>query len=186
MFTTDINGRIVTWDRGAVDLFGYRKEDVLGEDASLIFLPEDIKKHAPEQEIAQAMENRIAPDERWHVRKDGSLFWANGLMMVMTDEAGRQIGFVKIVREGTPPSRGWCVGSIFIERGRGGAHSDGQGRRRLGSLRLSLNFRPEELACEPALLDREEVGALPSVAEPMEGSLRLSFNFRLEELACQP
>jgi two-component system, chemotaxis family, CheB/CheR fusion protein len=105
MFTTDINGRIVTWDRGAVDLFGYRKEDVLGEDASLIFLPEDITKHAPEQEIAQAMENRVAPDERWHVRKDGSLFWANGLMMVMTDEAGRQIGFVKIVREGVPPAR---------------------------------------------------------------------------------
>ena len=103
-FTTDLEARIVTWDAGASEVFGYRREDVLGENARFIFTPEDIATHAPEMEIAIATDNRTAPDERWHVRKDGSIFWASGLMMVILDDEGRHVGFVKIVRERTPPS----------------------------------------------------------------------------------
>lgn len=105
-FTTDLKTRIVTWDRGASDLFGYRREDVIGEDARFIFTSEDIRNRAPEFEIASAVANRTAPDERWHVRKDGTLFWASGLMMLLTDPAGRHVGFLKIVRECSPPKDG--------------------------------------------------------------------------------
>jgi two-component system, chemotaxis family, CheB/CheR fusion protein len=103
VFTTDLNARIVTWDQGAIDLFGYRREDVMGEDARLIFTPEDIRKRAPEIELESAMANRTAVDERWHVRKDASLFWASGLMMLVTDDTGRHVGFMKIIRERSPP-----------------------------------------------------------------------------------
>jgi PAS domain S-box-containing protein len=103
LFTTDLDARIVTWDQGAVDLFGYRREDVLGEDARLIFTPEDIRKRAPEMELEAAMAKRTALDERWHVRKDASLFWANGLMMLLTDDTGRSVGFLKLIRERPPP-----------------------------------------------------------------------------------
>jgi PAS domain S-box-containing protein len=103
LFSTDLKTRVVTWDRGASDLFGYRREDVLGEDAKFIFTPTDIDQRAPEVEVAQAVANHTAPDERWHVRKDGSLFWANGLMMKLHDDAGRHVGFLKIIREATPP-----------------------------------------------------------------------------------
>jgi PAS domain S-box-containing protein len=103
VFTTDLKGRIATWDYGAVEIFGYRREDVLGDDARFIFTPEDIKRHAPEIEIANAVGNRSAPDERWHVRKDGTLFWATGLMMTIVDDAGRHVGFIKIVRQRPPP-----------------------------------------------------------------------------------
>jgi PAS domain S-box-containing protein len=103
-FTCDVQNRIRTWDQGAVALFGYRREDVIGEDARFIFTPQDIRNHVPETEIATAVGNRSAPDERWHVRKDGSIFWASGRMMVLTDDAERHVGFVKIVRECPPPS----------------------------------------------------------------------------------
>jgi two-component system CheB/CheR fusion protein len=103
LFTTDLRNRIATWDQGAVDLFGYRSEDVLGEDARFIFTPGDIRAHAPEEEIAATVANRTAPDERWHVRKDATLFWASGLMMLLTDDAGRHVGFIKLVRERPPP-----------------------------------------------------------------------------------
>jgi two-component system CheB/CheR fusion protein len=101
VFTTDLKGQIATWDQGATDVFGYRREDVLGENARFIFTPEDIQQHAPEWEIAQAVGNRAAPDERWHVRKDGTLFWASGLLLVLLDDTGRHVGFLKIVRECT-------------------------------------------------------------------------------------
>ena len=102
-FTTDLRARIVTWDLGASELFGYRKEDVIGEDARFIFTLEDIKNNAPEREIAQAVGNRAALDERWHVRKDGTIFWASGLLLVLLDDACRHVGFLKIVRESSPP-----------------------------------------------------------------------------------
>ena len=111
MFTTDLKARIVTWDAGASEVFGYRREDVLGEDARFIFTPEDIAKHAPETDIALAVGHRAAPDERWHVRKDGTIFWASGLLLVLLDDAGRHVGFLKIVRERDPPDQAQGAGA---------------------------------------------------------------------------
>src|SRR5688500_17846907 len=37
MFSTDLQGRILTWDEGAEELFGYRRDDVKGENARFIF-----------------------------------------------------------------------------------------------------------------------------------------------------
>ena len=103
VFTTDLKSRVVTWDEGATAIFGYRREDVRGEDARFIFTADDIAKRAPEIEITEAIGHRSAPDERWHVRKDGSIFWASGLMMTLLDDQGRHVGFVKVVRERPPP-----------------------------------------------------------------------------------
>ena len=105
IFSTDLKGRIVTWDAGAEQLFGYRRDDVKGEDARFIFTPEDIEKHAPEAEQASASANHCASDERWHVKKDGTIFWASGLMMRLLDDHGRHVGFVKIVRDRTEQKR---------------------------------------------------------------------------------
>lgn len=103
LFTTNVQSQIVTWDQGAIDMFGYRREDVLGEDARFIFTPEDIRRRTPELEIATAVGNRCSLDERWHVRKDGTLFWASGFMMKLCDDAERHMGFLKLVRESIPP-----------------------------------------------------------------------------------
>jgi PAS domain S-box-containing protein len=99
VFSTDLDGRIVTWDGGAEELFGYRRDDVVGENARFIFTPTDIARHAPEKELAAAAGNQCALDERWHVRKNGTVFWASGLMMRLMDDHQRHVGFVKIVRE---------------------------------------------------------------------------------------
>ncbi|MGI4975702.1 MAG: PAS domain S-box protein, partial [Janthinobacterium lividum] len=40
-------------------------------------------------------------DERWHVRRDGSRFFALGEMMMLRDEAGTATGFLKILRDRT-------------------------------------------------------------------------------------
>jgi PAS domain S-box-containing protein len=106
MFSTDMEGRIVTWDEGAERLFGYHRDDVKGENARFIFTPEDIARRAPEQELTNASANRLAPDERWHVKKDGTIFWASGLMMLLLDDHQRQVGFIKIVCDRTDEKRG--------------------------------------------------------------------------------
>jgi PAS domain S-box-containing protein len=106
IFTTDLNSRIVTWDIGAENVFGYRRDDVRGENARFVFTPDDIQRQAPELELADAMAHRSAVDERWHVRKDGTIFWATGLMMKLLDDHGRHVGFIKIIRDRTHEKRG--------------------------------------------------------------------------------
>ena len=40
-------------------------------------------------------------DDRWHVKKGGVRFWANGMMMPLKDEAGDIKGYLKILRDRT-------------------------------------------------------------------------------------
>ena len=42
-----------------------------------------------------------ALDERWHLRKGGERFWANGLVMPLKDDADQTRGFLKIIRDMT-------------------------------------------------------------------------------------
>ena len=40
-----------------------------------------------------------AEDERWHVRRDGTRFFASGVMTGIRDGEGRLIGFCKVMRD---------------------------------------------------------------------------------------
>jgi PAS domain S-box-containing protein len=99
IFTTDTQGRIVTWNPGAERLFGYSEQEVLGEHLAILFPPEDRAGGIPEQEIATATAKGRATDERWHFRKDGSRFFAGGVLAPIFDEDNRLRGFTKIARD---------------------------------------------------------------------------------------
>jgi PAS domain S-box-containing protein len=71
---------------------------MLGRSADILFTEEDRAAGAPEKERADASISGRAADERWHQRKDGSRFWASGLMMPLRGDA---VGFVKITRDRT-------------------------------------------------------------------------------------
>src|ERR671913_773087 len=101
IFMTDADGRVSTWNEGAQRLFGYGEAEIVGEDASLLFTPEDRESGAPERELEKARNEGRAEDERWHVRKDGTRFWANGLLMALRDENGELYCFAKIMRDET-------------------------------------------------------------------------------------
>jgi len=101
IIASDLEGRVTTWNTGAKRLLGYEEAEILGEDAAVIFTPEDRAAGRVEKEMRGALENGRAENERWHVRKDGSRFWASGLMMTLKDHAGEVRGFLKIMRDRT-------------------------------------------------------------------------------------
>ena len=103
IFATDLRGRVVSWNKGAENVLGWSEAEMLGRDARVIFTPEDRVAHAPEMEMAGARSAGRAEDVRWHIRKDGSRFWANGLMMPLRDADGRgePRGYLKILRDET-------------------------------------------------------------------------------------
>ena len=102
IFTTDLDGHITSWNPGAENLLGWRAADALGEHACMIFTPEDNARDECAREMQRSAEAGRAEDERWHLRQDGSRFWASGLLMRLEDDqTGEQLGFVKILRDRT-------------------------------------------------------------------------------------
>jgi two-component system CheB/CheR fusion protein len=101
MFLLDLDNVITFWSAGAERVFGWTEAEAVGKTGRLIFVPEDIKKGAVEKEIAGAMNEGRAPDRRWHLRKDGSRIWVDGVMTRIDDADGAPRGFAKIARDAT-------------------------------------------------------------------------------------
>lgn len=101
----DVDGRIVTWNVGAERVLGYSEAEILGQYSARLFTPEDIANREPEKEIQQAVEKGRSADERWHLRKDDTRFWASGVLTPMHDQQGRLRGFAKVMRDQTEQRR---------------------------------------------------------------------------------
>ena len=99
------DGTVQTWNVGAERIFQYQPSEILGRSGFLLFTPEDNLQGVPEHEIRYAIETGRAEDSRWHLRKDGSRFWANGVMVGLRDKAGELIGLAKIIRDDTEVKR---------------------------------------------------------------------------------
>lgn len=101
IFLLDTDARVIRWSVGAENILGYREAEILGQSGSIIFTPEDIRAGADKEELNAAVTQGQAEDERWHVRKDGTVFWASGIMTPLRDQTGQLQGFAKIMRDFT-------------------------------------------------------------------------------------
>jgi PAS domain S-box-containing protein len=95
----DPAGRVSSWNIGAERILGYPEVEVIGQPIEMFFTPEDRDKGVPNREIARAMTNGRASDDRWHIRKDGSRFWCSGVLMRVGDDPESPAGFVKVMRD---------------------------------------------------------------------------------------
>ncbi len=101
----DNKARITGWNVGAERILGYAESEIIGESGEIIFTPEDRAAQVPEKELATAAAKGSAKNERWHIRKDGSRFFAFGEMIALYDEAGNLRGFAKLFRDLTERRR---------------------------------------------------------------------------------
>ncbi|AJQ88014.1 PAS domain-containing protein [Xanthomonas oryzae pv. oryzicola] len=101
IIATDMHGRVTSWNEGARRILGWSEAEMLGQSLQRTFTPEDVERRQILIEAAAALESGSGMDERWHVRKSGERFWANGSLMVLREETGEAIGFVKVLRDRT-------------------------------------------------------------------------------------
>jgi two-component system CheB/CheR fusion protein len=99
IYTLTPDNLIDSWNSGAEKVFGWTELEALGKSGEIIFTPEDRETGAPEQELKIALRDGRAPDERFHLRKDGSRFYASGVTTVMKSAGNVVQGFVKIARD---------------------------------------------------------------------------------------
>ncbi|KPN05462.1 PAS domain-containing hybrid sensor histidine kinase/response regulator [Xanthomonas arboricola] len=101
IIATDLHGLVTSWNEGAQRILGWSEAEMLGQTLERTFTPEDVERRQILIEAAAALESGSGMDERWHVRKSGQRFWANGSLMVLRDETCAAIGFVKVLRDRT-------------------------------------------------------------------------------------
>jgi PAS domain S-box-containing protein len=99
IFSLNLDGSVASWNSGAERVFGYPEAEILGQNGRILFTPEDQERREPEKELETALRFGFSRDERWHLRKDGSRFFASGVVRIMEDRAGNRLGFIKICRD---------------------------------------------------------------------------------------
>ncbi|CAN5824048.1 PAS domain S-box protein [soil metagenome] len=105
LFVMDVHGVVLTWHPGVEAVFGYARDAFVGHSGLMIFTEEQRRTGVPQKEMTQAAETGYGNDERWHLRADGSQFWAVGIMSALRDDNGELLGFTKIVRDNTDKKR---------------------------------------------------------------------------------
>ena len=100
VFALDVHGNVAYWGPDAEHVFGFRRENIIGRPAAVLFTPEDITHDAPSSEMSQAASNGVAEDVRWHRQQDGSPVWIEGVMVALRNADG-VYGFAKVVQDQT-------------------------------------------------------------------------------------
>ena len=106
ILTTDPAGLVTTWSPGAEAIFGWTADEMVGQRASRLFTPEDRAAGVDVHELETAAATGAAPDERWHVRKDGARVFMNGSVHPLPPSPdGKPRGFLKIAQDETERRR---------------------------------------------------------------------------------
>lgn len=120
MILLDPAGRIVHWNTGAERIMGWAEAEVLGEHCALFFTPEDCAAGVFEREMRNSRESGRAEDQRWHLKKDGTRFFADGVMTGLRGEDGSSDGplrgYSKVLRDTTIFKRQQDVLQTAFER----------------------------------------------------------------------
>jgi PAS domain S-box-containing protein len=95
----DVDGTILTWNKGAQAIKGYKAEEILGQNFRIFYLPRDREEKLPEKLVELAIKEGRARHIGRRVRKDGTTFWGSILITAIHDEEGEVIGFTKLTKE---------------------------------------------------------------------------------------
>lgn len=101
LFLLDVNGHIVDWYSGASRIYGYSAQEVSGRHVSSLYPQDEDSSREPQQELNRSAVEGHFGNEGWHLRKDGSRFWANVITLALRDANGDLQGFARVVRDFT-------------------------------------------------------------------------------------
>jgi PAS domain S-box-containing protein len=95
----DRQGYVTDWTLGTQRVFRYATQEIVGKHISILYIPEDRECGLPTRTLEIAAREGRYETEVWHVRKDGSRFWASVIVHPLIDEGGQFIGFFKVTRD---------------------------------------------------------------------------------------
>jgi len=95
----DVDGTILTWNKGVQKIKGYSQEEIVGQNFNIFYMPRDRQDGLPQKLLNLARKEGRAKHIGRRVRKDGSIFWGSILITAIHDEENEVVGFTKLTRE---------------------------------------------------------------------------------------
>lgn len=172
IFILDPEGRVASWNSGAERIKGYTAEEVIGKHMSWFYLPEDVAAGEPEGELERARAVGRSEEEGWRVRKDGSRFWANGVITAIRDEQGHLRGFSKVTRDLTAQKQ------VEREIAEGRARLDGIINSAMDAV-IAVDSRQRIVLFNPAAEEMFQCPAQDAVGSSLDRFI--SSRFRIEK-----
>jgi two-component system cell cycle sensor histidine kinase/response regulator CckA len=105
IYVYDFDGRILTWNRAAEELYGYKEREIVGRNVDLI-IPPDLRSELRELINPASLDRKIVRNlESRRMRRDGSTFTALLTVSPVRDEAGKALGLSVISRDTSDQKR---------------------------------------------------------------------------------
>src|SRR5260370_14931315 len=99
VFLVGLGGHVSCWNAGAERLFGYQSNEIIGEQVSRFFSPEDVLTGQPEHELKTALASGRADSNCWHVRKDGTRFPCRSTVTLLLNGTKQARSFARVTHD---------------------------------------------------------------------------------------
>lgn len=95
---TDLEGIIVDWNKGSEKLYGYTKDQAIGQPVNILHVPEDT------QHITEEVISAVATHGKWSgevrsLHKNGHIGWIESMCVPIFDDKKQMIGALGINRD---------------------------------------------------------------------------------------
>jgi PAS domain S-box-containing protein len=101
IIVTDHNRIIREWNVGAAQMTGWSRGETIGQSTDILFPQEDLDKEEPKRHTRAAEAMGKAKIARWLKCRDGSQFYAEGMIRPVVDTAGWVSGFIEVFIDGS-------------------------------------------------------------------------------------
>jgi len=115
IFTLDNDLLINSWNSGAAKIFQYETDEIIGQHFEIIFSEKDKKDAIPLLEVETALKKGRSLDNRWHIVKDGTEFYASGLVFPLIGIDGNKLGYVKILKDLTEQKKSQEAANKYLQ-----------------------------------------------------------------------
>jgi two-component system sensor kinase FixL len=101
LFLLDIDGRILSWNRGATLLTGWANDEIVGQPVTILYPPADAATGKPAVDLDRAARDQTVRGEAWRVHKGGSEYLAEVTTVALRDADGALRGYGQILVDAT-------------------------------------------------------------------------------------
>ena len=95
---TDLQGIIIDWNNGSEALYGYSKDEAIGQPVSILHVPEDTDHITSEVILAVEKSGKWTGEVRM-LHKDGHIGWIESMCIPIYDDDKQMIGALGINRD---------------------------------------------------------------------------------------
>jgi PAS domain S-box-containing protein len=105
IYMLDASGVVKSWNAGAERFQGYSSDEILGQHFARFYTNEDRAEGLPARALEVSAREGKFENEGLLVRRNGTRFWAHVVIEPIHDSSGELIGFAKITRDRTEPTK---------------------------------------------------------------------------------